>query len=164
MSSTSVLQECQVRSVTQECQVGSVKQKCLTRVLRNSVKQRCLFSSSHACRHSGSWASSCFIAHVSAPDSAFFSTDANVNSHILGLEQVRKKQLCQYAKSIALAAMVRSGGGFLCILTLPRTPSLQARSDRTFSLPLLVFQKSRTPQRKTHRIIVYFPVYNIFGV
>ena len=59
MSSTSVLQECQVRSVTQECQVGSVKQKCLTRVLRNSVKQRCLFSSSHACRHSGSWASSC---------------------------------------------------------------------------------------------------------
>ena len=60
MSSTSVLQECQVRSVTQQCQVGSVKQKCLTRVLRNSVKQRCLFSSSHACRHSGSWASSCF--------------------------------------------------------------------------------------------------------
>ena len=35
-----------------------------------------------------------FFAHISAPDSAFFSTDANVNSHILRVDSIRAKKLC----------------------------------------------------------------------
>ena len=47
-------------------------------------------------------------------------------------EQLCKKQLRQNEKPIALAGVVGSVGGGLGILNLPRTPSLQARSDRPF--------------------------------
>ena len=87
MSSKSVPEECQVRSVKQEClkrvSSKSVLQECQIRVSsKTGVLQECHLSVSrqgvpqvgslenvisivsvlqHTCRHSGSWASSCFF-------------------------------------------------------------------------------------------------------
>ena len=87
VSSKSVLQESQVRSVTQVCQIRvssksvlpehgaivsskGVLQECHLSVSTQGVSQvgslenvrhKYCLCSSHTCRHSGSWASSCFL-------------------------------------------------------------------------------------------------------